>query len=258
MSAAQVRPRTSWVDVPAGSDFTIYNLPYGVFSLPSSSAPRCGVAIGDSILDLAAISHLLHCVQGLDARCFSESSLNAFMAHPSHVWSATRARLTALLEDGPLGSRDLRDSTGLCQRALVPRSAAQMHLPAEVADYTDFFASREHAFNCGCLFRSPENALQPNWLHLPVGYHGRASTVCVSGTPIVRPQGQLQKDKTNPSLGSFFAPSQMLDFECEIGVFLGGEPNAMGAPVRMQDAPQRIFGLVLLNDWSARDIQAWE
>ena len=196
--------------------------------------------------------------QGLDEECFSHGSLNAFMEHPAHVWSATRARITALLEDGPMGSRDLRDAPGLRNSAFVPRAAAQMHLPAHIGDFTDFYASREHAYNCGCMFRSPENALQPNWLHLPVAYHGRASTVVVSGTPVVRPEGQLQRDKANPQAGSEFGASRLLDFECEMGVFLGGEANMLGEPIGMHTAEQRIFGLVLLNDWSARDIQAWE
>jgi fumarylacetoacetase len=223
MPSVEVRARVSWVNVPGDSDFTLYNLPYGVFSTRASSGPpHCGVAIGDSILDLAAVAHLLSCVQGLDITCFSKGALNAFMAHPATVWAGTRRRITALLEDGPEGCNDLRNDDELCTRALLPLAAAKLHLPAEIGDYTDFYASREHAYNCGSMFRSPETALQPNWLHLPVGYHGRASSVCISGTPVIRPQGQIQKDKNDASKGSVFANCNMLDFECEVGYFLGG------------------------------------
>jgi len=261
MVGSAVRERVSWVDVPADSDFTLYNLPYGVFSTPDAPGnvrPRCGVAIGDLVLDLASVAHLMQCVDGLDSACFSKPALNDFMAHDAPVWAATRSRITALLELGPEGCGDLRDNAALRARALVPQKSVRMHLPAHIGDYTDFYASREHAYNCGCMFRSPENALQPNWLHLPVGYHGRSSSVFVSGTPVIRPQGQLQLDKSDPSKGSVMGATKLLDFECEMGVFLGGAANTMGTPITMENAPSRIFGLVLLNDWSARDIQAWE
>jgi len=234
-------------------------VPYGVFSTQSTAAsPRCGVAIGDTILDLAAIAHLLRCVEGLDTTCFSKAVLNDFMAHPAPVWETTRRRITALLQDGPEGCSALRDDAALRERALVARNTATMHMPAQIGDYTDFYASREHAYNCGCMFRSPDKALQPNWLHLPVGYHGRSSTVCLSGTPVVRPCGQLQKDPNDPTQGSVFSETKMLDFECEMGFFVGGPSNSMGTRLSVAEARSRIFGLVLLNDWSARDIQAWE
>jgi len=179
-------------------------VPYGVFSTQSTAAsPRCGVAIGDTILDLAAIAHLLRCVEGLDTTCFSKAVLNDFMTHPAPVWETTRRRITALLQDGPEGCSALRDDAALRERALVARNTATMHMPAQIGDYTDFYASREHAYNCGCMFRSPDKALQPNWLHLPVGYHGRSSTVCLSGCA---PAASFRRIAT-----------KMLDLECEMG-----------------------------------------
>jgi len=161
-----------------------------------------------------------------------------------------------LLREG--GSRELRDDPVMASKAFVKLDTVKMHLPAVIPDYTDFYSSRDHAFNCGCMFRDPANALQPNWLHLPVGYHGRASTVFVSGTEIVRPRGQLQKDKGDPKKGSEYGPCKNLDFEMEIAFFVGGEPLRLGETITMDNVEDRIFGLVLMNDWSARDIQSWE
>eukprot|EP00960_Hanusia_phi_P038621 753519-Hanusia_phi.AAC.1 len=245
----------SWVEIPANTDFTLDNLPYGVFSTSSRPA-RCGVALGNLVLDLSVISCLLKDIGGLDPTCFAKPALNEFMACSASVWKATRARLLDLLREG--GSRELRDDQALVSRAFVKLDSVKMHLPAVIPDYTDFYSSRDHAFNCGCMFRDPANALQPNWLHLPVGYHGRASTVYVSGTEIVRPRGQLQKDKADPKKGSEYGPCKNLDFEMEIAFFVGGAPLKLGETITMDNVEDRIFGLVLMNDWSARDIQSWE
>mmetsp|Transcript_31478 Transcript_31478/g.49277 ORF Transcript_31478/g.49277 Transcript_31478/m.49277 type:complete len:379 (-) Transcript_31478:865-2001(-) len=178
------------------------------------------------------------------------------MAYPAPVWRATRERIKNLLAEG--GSAELSSNPSLRELALIPRENVTMHLPARIGDYTDFYCSREHATNVGIMFRGKENALQPNWLHLPVGYHGRASSVYVSGTPVVRPRGQLQKDKDDPSQGSEYGACKLLDFEVEMAFFLGGPPNPPGKTISMCEAEDRIFGLVLMNDWSARDIQKWE
>ncbi|CAK0865793.1 unnamed protein product [Prorocentrum cordatum] len=178
------------------------------------------------------------------------------MALSRPAWLATRARLQELLAAD--GDERLRRDEGLRRAALRPLSEVAMHLPARIGDYTDFYASREHATNVGIMFRGRDNALQPNWLHLPVGYHGRASSVVVSGTPFARPRGQLQVNRDNPAEGSTYGPCKLLDYELEMGIFLGGELPPMGRPVTVEEAEEHIFGYVLLNDWSARDIQAWE
>ncbi len=220
-----------------GCDFPLQNLPYGVFSV-DGDAPRCGVAIGDQILDLAAAE-----AAGLiDAQgTFAAPQLNDFMALGRDVWAATRARLTELLSEGatePL--------------PLVPMAEATLHLPIRVAEYTDFYASKNHAFNVGVLFRGPENALPAQWTHMPIGYNGRASSVVVSGTPIRRPMGQLKGED-----GPVWGPCQRLDLELELGAIVGAD-STMGERVSVEDAEAMIFGYVLLNDWSARDVQAWE
>jgi fumarylacetoacetase len=179
------------------------------------------------------------------------------MALNRTAWRATRARLQdLLLSNSP--NTALSGNKQLQAAALIPLSLVTMHLPCNIGDYTDFYSSRDHATNIGTLFRGKDNALQPNWLHLPVGYHGRASSVVVSGTDVVRPQGQLQKDATNDKAGSVLAPCKLMDFELEMAFFVGGEENPLGEPIKMEDADERIFGCVLMNDWSARDIQKWE
>ena len=241
----------SFVPVDPASDFSIQNLPYGVFSTSSSPTPRVGVAIGGSILDLAVLERegLIDLAPARDV--FAHASINAFMALGPNVWSATRARISEILRhDNP----QLRDNKILRDRALVPITQARLHLPIAVAGYTDFYSSREHATNVGVMFRGKDNALQPNWLHMPIGYNGRASTVVVSGTKIRRPRGQLKPpDARLPSFG----PCKRLDFELEMGVVVG-QPSAMGEMLTETQAEEMIFGFVLLNDWSARDIQQWE
>ena len=240
----------SFIPVDARSDFPIQNLPYGVFSTAILPVPRIGVAIGDYVLDLWELEQDCRLDAG-DLGVFAGPTLNAFMALDPKVWSSTRARISELLRhDNP----DLRDNEKLRERALVPMADAKLHLPITVAGYTDFYSSKEHATNVGVMFRGKDNALQPNWLHMPIGYNGRASTVVVSGTKVRRPHGQLKPP--NAELPTF-GPCQRLDFELEMGVVVG-QPSPMGGMLTEAQAEAMIFGFVLLNDWSARDIQQWE
>lgn len=247
----------SWVEYDAKCDFPIENLPFGVFSC-AKKGPRCATAIGSYAVDLAALSeHGALSGLGFDAtKTFGQPTLNAFMALPRSAWRATRARLTQLLLAD--GDDLLRRKAELRDAAMRPLQEVKMHLPAKIGDYTDFYSSREHATNVGIMFRGKDNALQPNWLHLPVGYHGRASSVVLSGTPLARPRGQLQKNREDPWQGSDYGPCKLLDFELEIGFFVGGELPSLGRPITINEAAEHIFGYVLMNDWSARDIQAWE
>ncbi len=235
----------SWIDSANDpeSEFPLANLPYGVFSTGELS-PRCGVAIGDMILDAARAEEAqLTNTKGL----LQDAKWNPLMAEGPAAWAAFRARLTALLAQGSAVQEAVAP-------LLVPMEEATMHMPFAVAEYTDFYASRQHATNVGTMFRGPENALPPNWLHIPIGYNGRASTVVVSGTDIRRPVGQTKaKDADAPSFG----PSRRLDIELEMGAIVG-TPSKMGQPITTAEAQEMIFGYVLLNDWSARDLQAWE
>ncbi|WP_375785831.1 fumarylacetoacetase [Bradyrhizobium sp. Pha-3] len=240
----------SFIDVAPTSDFPIQNLPYGVFSSKDGLAPRVGVAIGDYVLDLWELEQDSRLDVG-PLGVFSQPSLNAFMALGPKVWSATRARISELLRaDHP----ELRDNRELRARALVPMAEVRLHMPFAVSGYTDFYSSKEHATNVGVMFRGKDNALQPNWLHMPIGYNGRASTVVVSGTKVRRPRGQLKPPTAEvPSFGA----CKRLDFELEMGVVVG-QASAMGEMLTEQQAEEMIFGFVILNDWSARDIQQWE
>jgi fumarylacetoacetase len=240
----------AFIPVDADSDFPIQNLPYGVFSTAALPAPRVGVAIGDYVLDLWELEQDSRLNVG-PRGVFSASSLNPFMSLGPKVWSATRARISELLRHD---NDELRDNDALRRRALVPVKDATLHLPFTVSGYTDFYASKEHASNVGTMFRGKDNALQPNWLHMPIGYNGRASTVVVSGTMVRRPRGQLKPP--NAELPSFGA-SRRLDFELEMGAVIG-QPSAIGETLTEAQAEAMIFGFVLLNDWSARDIQQWE
>lgn len=231
----------------AQADFPLNNLPYGVFSC-RGEAPRCGVAIGAHVLDLAGLEQA-----GLiEPSGFDQPALNPFMAKGKVAWAAMRARLTELLLEQ--GDPALRENAVLCGKVLTPLTAVRMYLPFHVAGYTDFYAGRHHAENVGTMFRGPENALPPNWLSIPIGYNGRASTVVVSGTPVRRPWGQVKPaDEALPS----FLPSNRLDLELELGAVVG-QPTALGQQLSVAEADDLIFGYVLLNDWSARDVQAWE
>jgi fumarylacetoacetase len=240
----------SFIDVDATSDFPIQNLPYGVFSSTDGRAPRIGVAIGDYVLDLWELEQDSRLDVG-ELGAFAGPTLNAFMARGPKLWSRTRARISELLRhDHP----ELRDNTELRALALVPMADVKLHMPIAVAGYTDFYSSKEHATNVGVMFRGKDNALQPNWLHMPIGYNGRASTVVVSGTKVRRPRGQLKPPSAEvPSFG----PCKRLDFELEMG-FVVGQPSAMGEMLSEKQAEEMIFGFTILNDWSARDIQQWE
>ncbi|MFV0301934.1 MAG: fumarylacetoacetate hydrolase family protein, partial [Paracoccus sp. (in: a-proteobacteria)] len=228
----------SWVESAnsAGADFPLNNLPYGVFD--AGQGARMGVAIGEMILDVARVDH------GQDAALFAAPEWNAVMAAGPAVWAALRARLTELLGDAA--------HRAAVEPHLVPMARARLRMPFRVTEYTDFYASRHHATNVGTMFRGAENALPPNWLSIPIGYNGRASSVVVSGTDVVRPWGQVKApDATLPR----FAPSARFDLELELGAIIGQPSEGM---VSVADADAMIFGYVLLNDWSARDIQAWE
>jgi fumarylacetoacetase len=240
----------SFIPVDPASDFPIQNLPYGVFSTAALPTPRVGVAIGDFVLDLWELEQDCRLNVG-PLGVFSASSLNPFMALGPKVWARTRARISELLRHD---NDELRDNENLRRLALVPMADARLHLPITVAGYTDFYASREHATNVGVMFRGKDNALQPNWLHMPIGYNGRASTVVVSGTKVRRPRGQLKPPNAeHPSFG----PSRRLDFELEMGAVIG-QASPMGEMLTEAQSSEMIFGFVLLNDWSARDIQQWE
>ena len=240
----------SFIEVSPTSDFPIQNLPYGVFSAKDGRAPRVGVAIGDYVLDLWALEQDGRLDVG-ELGVFSASSLNPFMALGPKIWSHTRARISELLRhDHP----ELRDNEELRRNALVPMANVKLHMPIAVAGYTDFYSSKEHATNVGVMFRGKDNALQPNWLHMPIGYNGRASTVVVSGTKVRRPHGQLKPPSAEvPSFG----PCKRLDFELEMAVVVG-QASPIGEMLTEKEAEEMIFGFTLLNDWSARDIQQWE
>ncbi|HNB41002.1 MAG TPA: fumarylacetoacetase [Anaerolineales bacterium] len=230
------------IQVDLNSDFPIQNLPYGIFSTKENPTPRVGTRLGDVVIDLAMLD--AENAFGKQYSFFADASLNPFMAAGRDVWREIRQRLTRLVAE---------EQASLKSDALIFIHEVRMHLPVEVGDYTDFYASREHATNVGIMFRGKENALMPNWLHLPVGYHGRASSVVLSGTDVIRPRGQV-KPKDAPL---DFVASRQLDFELEMGFFVG-KGNDLGEPISIEDAHEHIFGMVLLNDWSARDIQAWE
>uniref|UniRef100_A0A2K5D4R8 Fumarylacetoacetase n=1 Tax=Aotus nancymaae TaxID=37293 RepID=A0A2K5D4R8_AOTNA len=242
----------SFIPVAEDSDFPIHNLPYGVFSTRGDPRPRIGVAIGEQILDLSVIKHLFTGpVLSKHQDVFSEPTLNSFMGLGQAAWKEARVFLQNLLS---VSQARLRDDTELRKRAFVSQASATMHLPAAIGDYTDFYSSRQHATNVGVMFRGKENALMPNWLHLPVGYHGRASSVVVSGTPIRRPMGQMQPDDSKPPV---YGACKLLDMELEMAFFVG-PGNRLGEPIPISKAHEHIFGMVLMNDWSARDIQKWE
>jgi fumarylacetoacetase len=243
----------SFVEVAADSHFPIQNLPYGVFRPRDAEVPRVGVAIGEMILDLSVLEResLLHVPAASGETVFDRSSLNTFMALGREAWLSVRRQLTHMLRRD---EATLRDDAALRREALVPMADCELLLPVEIGDYTDFYSSQEHATNVGAMFRGPENALPPNWLWLPIAYHGRASSIVVSGTDLCRPYGQTKPDDAQvPSFG----PSQAVDFELEVGCFIG-QGNRLGEPIPVDRALDHVFGLVLVNDWSARDIQKWE
>ncbi len=239
--------------IPPDSPFSLNTLPYGIFR-PTPGAPaRVGVAVGDWVLDLAQLD-AAGFFDGPELRgraIFQTESLNGFMALGRAAWEEARARLQAVLGEAAHSARPL---PARLADALHPRDQVTLQLPATIGDYTDFYSSREHASNVGAMFRGAENALLPNWLHLPVAYHGRASSVVVSPTSVTRPRGQsLPRGANSP----VFGPTAELDFELEVGFFTG-PGNRLGEPIPIDSAADHIFGLVLVNDWSARDHQRWE
>ncbi|HUZ49427.1 MAG TPA: fumarylacetoacetase [Candidatus Dormibacteraeota bacterium] len=239
----------SWRDIGERSDFPLENLPYGAFRT-HGGAIHLGVAIGEEVLDLAAVAEAGLIDDICERELLEAGSLNPFLAAGRECWTSVRERLIALLQrDG-----DARLRTANADRFFARQRDIEMVLPVEIGDYVDFYSSIEHATNLGRMFRPDGDALMPNWRHLPIGYHGRASTIVIDGTPIVRPSGQR---KPPQAALPAFGPSTRLDIELEVG-FITGPGNAMGEPIAIADAREHIFGVVLVNDWSARDIQAWE
>src|SRR5579863_1701287 len=235
----------SWLPVPNDSDFPIENLPFGVFSVDGTT-PRIGVAIGEKIVDCRAAAQAGFFDDCCEPELLEASVLNPFLAAGRTVWRAVRERLSELLR--ARGDPRMRDAG--VEHFLVERASATMRVPMEIGDYVDFYSSIEHATNLGRLFRPNAEALLPNWRWLPVGYHGRASTIVIDGTPVRRPCGQRKlPDAGIPEFG----PSRRLDIELEMG-FVTGPGNQIGHPIPVQDADDHIFGLLLVNDWSARDI----
>jgi len=234
---------TGWLDLPADHPFGLATLPYGVFSTGDPELRRVGVRIGDHVLDAGASAALAGMESGV---CWNQPSLNDFLSRGRPAWTAARRWLTEVLSNP-----SHRDAV---EPHLIPVADVTTHLPVQVADYVDFYASEHHASNVGKVFRPDDAALPPNWKHLPIGYHGRAGTVVVSGTDIVRPSGQ-RKAPTDPA--PVYGPSIRLDIEAELGFVVGG-PTTLGSRVSVDEAGDHLFGVVLLNDWSARDIQAWE
>lgn len=241
----------SWIEVPSNSDFPIQNLPFGIFKTQSSNS-RVGIAIGDQVLDLSVLNKLGFLDDfKIDDSVFSNQYLNDFIALGKPLCRSLRHRISNLLS---INNPDLRDNKDARYKVLNFMSNVQMQMPVKVGDYTDFYSSVDHATNVGTMFRDPANALLPNWKHIPVGYHGRASSIIVSGTPFHRPKGQTKPaDADSP----VFGPTKLLDFELEVG-FIIGKQTQLGDSVSTEAADDHIFGLALFNDWSARDIQTWE
>jgi len=241
---------SSWIKIPANSDFTLENIPFGIGS--TEGTPRAATRIGDRVIDLDTLHKAgLFSEINLPEKTFSKAVLNDFIELGKPVTNAVRARIQELFA---ADNGELRDNEALRVDTLRNVSEVQMQMPVRVGDYTDFYSSREHATNVGTMFRDPNNALLPNWLHIPVGYHGRASSIVISGTPLHRPKGQT---KTDDAELPTFGPSRLLDFELEMA-FVVGKANELGTSVSVEEAEDHIFGMVIFNDWSARDIQKWE
>jgi len=241
----------SWIAIEAGSDFPIQNLPFGIFKT-SSKSPRAATRIGDTIIDLQQLQELKFFSRiDLPEDVFAHTTLNYFISLGKETSRLVRDRISELFTED---NQELQSNESAKSEVLIPVEEAEMLMPVRVGDYTDFYSSEQHAYNVGCMFRDPENALMPNWKHLPVGYHGRASSIVVSGTDFHRPKGQtIAPDAKSPSFG----PSKRLDFELEVG-FITGKVNDLGNSISPDEADEYIFGFVLFNDWSARDVQKWE
>ncbi len=243
----------TFIHIPPDSPFPVENLPYGVFRRRNESNPRVGVAIGAYVLDLGVLEHkgFFDELPAGKVPLFMQPSLNAFLEAGPAVWKQARRIIQELVT---VDGSSLKEDIELLEQVLVPLNQAELLLPVEIGDYTDFYSSKEHATNVGTMFRGADKALMPNWSYLPVGYHGRSSSIVVSGTPIRRPWGQIKVEGADAPI---FAPSRLLDFELEMG-FIVGPGNALGEPIPIEKTPEHIFGMVIVNDWSARDIQKWE
>jgi fumarylacetoacetase len=242
---------TSFIEIAPHSDFPLENLPYGIFSEHPNGQARVGVALGEWVVDLAVLeAHGFLAIQNGETY-FNQTTLNKFIAAGKTHWSKIRAELQSLLA---ADQAELRDNAALRDKVFFKQADVTLHLPIDIPGYTDFYSSKEHASNVGCMFRDPKNALMANWSELPVGYNGRASSVIITGTDIVRPSGQIKFATADRPV---FSACRKLDFELETA-FIIGKSNPLGTPVRIEDAWEHIFGMVLLNDWSARDLQQWE
>jgi len=243
--------RKSWIPVPENSDFPIQNIPFGVF-ITKEDVITIGTRIGNCAIDMGALQQLGY-FEGIELTddMFMQDSLNDFISDGKKTWRLVRNRLAELFDET---NPTLRDNKSHREVVIFKMEDIEMLLPVQIGDYTDFYSSKEHATNVGKMFRDPENALLPNWLHIPVGYHGRSSTIVPSGIPVHRPYGQtLPNGETTP----VFGPSRLVDFELETA-FITTDANLMGEPIPVEEAEEHIFGMVLFNDWSARDIQKWE
>ncbi len=243
--------RKSWINVPENSDFPIQNIPFGVF-ITKEDVITIGTRIGNCAIDMGALQQLGY-FEGIDLTddMFMQDTLNDFISDGKKTWRLVRNRLAELFDET---NPKLRDNKSHREIVIFKVEDIEMLLPVQIGDYTDFYSSKEHATNVGKMFRDPENALLPNWLHIPVGYHGRSSTIVPSGIPVHRPYGQtLPNGETTP----VFGPSRLVDFELETA-FITTDANLMGEPIPVEEAEEHIFGMVLFNDWSARDIQKWE
>lgn len=254
-------PRRSWLPIPCTSHFSLANIPFGIITTAFSASPRPAVAIGEHALDLAAFTSN-NGFSELDSihpylAVFSQPTLNAFAALGRPMHQEVRRYLQSVFADDTPYPHILKRQKHLQEKSLYLLKDVTTHLPLQIGGYTDFYAGRNHAYNVGVLFRGPNNALQPNYTHIPVGYHGRASSVVVSGTSIRRPWGQILENPAAETKNPIFTPSRRLDMELELAAFVC-RPNQMGEPIPIARAEESLFGMVLMNDWSARDIQAWE
>ncbi|CAM4246134.1 fumarylacetoacetase [Zobellia nedashkovskayae] len=243
--------KRTWLSVSEESDFPIQNIPFGVF-LTRDDIITIGTRIGDTAIDLGAL-HQLGYFEGIPLTddIFLQDTLNDFISDGQKTWRLVRNRISEIFEES---NETLKNNEDHRNVVLFSMDEIEMQLPVQIGDYTDFYSSKEHATNVGTMFRDPDNALLPNWLHIPVGYHGRSSTIIPSGTPVHRPMGQtLPKGAETP----VFGPSRLVDFELEMA-FITTDTNVLGEPISVDEAEEYIFGMVLFNDWSARDIQKWE
>ncbi|OTB01884.1 hypothetical protein M426DRAFT_63270 [Hypoxylon sp. CI-4A] len=254
---------STWVpDVSPDSPFSLANIPFGIVSSKADPAPHAAIAIGSHVLDLKALSSYANFDEVFPALkdhagVFSKSTLNEFAALGRPVHREVRRTIQDLLSAETSRPEVLKDNAELREKALLPQRSVKLHLPMSIGDYTDFYAGFHHAYTVGALFRGRATALQPNYTHLPVGYHGRSSSIVVSGTPVKRPVGQILLDPTAEPKQPITGPSRRLDIELELGCFIS-TPNELGSSIKVTEAEDHIFGFVLLNDWSARDIQTWE